>query len=265
MRGTHTRKRSRTYSSKSRRSSKRTRYSRRGRKSINFSTQGGVAKSFGFRGKKLSRRQWNKKLWDATLMKPHYRCNHAQNNTILTAALPETGTLNLVQAMDNSIAPFWQTAGGAIDPDTGGAVGAIDGDIIIRGGKIGYRITNNDPDLVSRGDPIYYQTFLIKGADNFTPGVLPTSVPLGWDPSLLPEFKNKVGRILFEKSFMLRPGESMAVERRVSIMKVDQIAWTTLGARFYWLVIASNGSDTSVDSSLMTRFVNLSFTGDFTT
>jgi len=232
-------------------------------RNTNYSTQSGIAKSFGFRSRKLDGAAYRNKLWDATLMKAHFRSNAAASGSIVTPALPTLATVQISQALDNGVNTFWTSAGGAVDIDAGGTVGAIDGDIILRGGMLGLRVQNNDLALTT-GDTIHYQVYLIKGARNANTGSIPSSVPVGWDPTIIPEFINLFGTIKTTKKFVLRPGETMVVEERIPIQKVDQAAWINNNQRWFWVITASNSSDASLDSSLVTRYFNVSFSANFT-
>jgi len=68
------------------------------------------------------------------------------------------------------------------------------------------------------------------------------------------------------RKFLLRPGETMVIEHKIPIQKVDTAAWVARSSgQWFWLVTAGNANDTSVDTTVFNKYWNLSFAADFTT
>lgn len=242
---------------KKRRYTKRRPYRNRARRSIAFSTQAGSAGTLGFRSKRLSRRSWNKKLWDSTLQKAHFRSNGSLGGAVTSIAAQATVAIGTAQAVDNGVGPFWTAAGGAVVLDQGVAVPTFNGDIIIRGGMVGIKFYNESTTI-----PVQIKLWLIKSAPRPTIANVPASAPFGWEPTLVSEFKKDVGTIIFSKEFQLEPVAEMTVERRLFIMKVDQEAWSADQQRLIWLFTAGDPVAVSTNTTRITTYFNLSFAGD---
>lgn len=227
------------------------------RRSTAFSTQTGSGSGFGFRSKKISRRAWNKKLWDSTLQKSHYRSNGAQGGSVNTATSQSQMSVVTTQAMDNGVGAFWTQGGGCIELNDGEGVPTFVGDIIVRGGKFGIKLFNGATDR-----PVMIQVWLVKSAPRPTTANLPATVQMGWDPSTVPEFIQDIGKIIFRREFQLETLAEMTIERRTGIMKIDQENWATGAQRFIWIIAAADPVAASAVTVGITTYFNCSFSGD---
>lgn len=196
-------------------------------------------------------------LWNSTLQKAHYRSNAAASSSITTQPGVSSGTITILDAIDNGVAPFYTLAGGAQVLDQGTSIPLFKDDIILRGGKMCLSF-NND----STTSSIEIQAWLVKTAPrpNFT--LLPSAVPAGWDPTLVSEFKKDVGSIKYSTKFLLEPGNISTIERRIPIQKIDQEAWADDGQRWKWIVLVRDYITLVTVNVGITTYFNLSFSGD---
>lgn len=234
---------------------KRRRTVRKGRKTIAFTSQSGIGRSLGFRSRKLVRRRWNSMLWNTTLQKEHYRSNLAQHFTISATNSPLMNYT--VQNALNFANPFWLAAGGAVSTDAV-AVPSFDGDIILRGGKIGLLLSNPIADTTS----IRVQVMLIRTGLNVDPTITGTTVSVGWDPSLAVDFPSRVGKVIYRKDILLENSSTSEVEYRVKIQKIDQDNFLSNKYTYRWFIMACNPEATGSTSLAITRYYNLSFSAD---
>jgi len=230
---------------------------RRGRNSSSYSTKAGAAVSLPYKARRISRRLWNKKLWDSTLQKQHYRSNGALSGAITTAASQGQVSITGAQAMDNGVSVFWTAAGGAIEANAGAGVPTFEGDVIIRGGIVGFKLFNESTTI-----PAQCKVYLIKMAPRPSLANIPVAANVGWDPTLVPEFTKDVGKVIFMKEFQLEALAEMSVERRLSIMKIDPESWSTDAQRFYWLFVCGDPQTVTTVTLRVVTYFNISFTAD---
>lgn len=253
VRGTHTRKRSRPMTRKRRTRSTR----KRGRRSSGLTSKSGTGGSFGFRARRISRRSWNHKLWDSTLQKQHVRSNFSTTELLTSGASANLYASHLRSALTNTAAAqFWTAAGGALPIDTG-IVPVVQGDLVIRGGMIGIKCIN----APGTADPINVSVFLIKVGDEFDNGLIPATTFHGWDPTVTPEFNQRLGRIVLRKTFLIENGNVAELKYRLPITKIDGISFTLERNQFYWFIQVNSAN--VGDTLLFTRYHNLSFSADF--
>jgi len=227
------------------------------RRTGSVTTQSGTGYGPKFTSKKLSLTAYRKKLWDSTFMKAHYRTIYAVSTVISTFGPNTTINQSLLNADDNGVAAFWEPTGGAIDPD-GGVVPVFSDDVVLRGGMHRISVGNRSP----VAEAVRVEIFLLRSGATFNTAGFPTTVPVGWDPSLWPEFHAKIGVIVQRKTFLLENGNSgeMFVKRKVQ--KIDQINQAAGRYRFYWLVAVSNATGVTAQDVDVVRSTNLSFCGD---
>lgn len=261
-RGIHTRKRSRTASGSKRRTFKKRRTVRRGRKTNAFTSQSGTGGGLRFKGKRTSRSAYKKHLWDSTLYKDHYRSLRAVSSSINT----NTNTNDLVILAEAAylvgITPFYLAGGGAVTNDVAVLLPSFNGDIIVRGGMVGLRLANTLDTVAANTGSIQGTVFLIKTTKNWQGGVIPASGMTGWDPTMIPDFDTKVGKILYRKNFLLRDADTAVVEYRLPIHKVDQGDVVALYNTYVWLVMAGNVDSALTKNVTVTKYWNMSFAGD---
>lgn len=232
---------------------------RRGSNAVTQTTQSGYGRSLPFRSKKISRRSWNSKLWNSTLQKAHYRSNGSAAGAVVTPATNTTMGVVFAQAVDNGVGAFWTSAGGAQSIDGTTAVPTFRDDIIIRGGMIGLSFYND-----STTDPVEVCVWLIKNSPRPAAGIaaMPSTVSVGWDPTLFAEFSKDIGYVKYKTKFLLEPNASSTIERRLGIQKIDQEAWATDQQRWIWLIATRDFDNTTTNTIRVVNYHNLSFAGD---
>jgi len=154
---------------------------------------------------------------------------------------------------------FWVAATGALPIDPGLPVPIFEGDLIIRGGMLGLRMYNES------ATPVHIKVHLFKDAltPDYTNVVTPQYV--GYDITMVPDYKKGLGRLLYTKEVLLESLMTSVIEWRLPIQKVDQHIWNNGASRYQWWVMASD-MDTTLQSSVrLIGYSNLSFTGDVIT
>lgn len=231
---------------------------RRGQKFTSYTTKSGAGRTFGFKAKRISKRRWNNMLWNSTLQKNHYRSEGVLRSIVATPVTNINMVTGIVEALDNGTAPFWTTAGG-LQVQNAGVTPPLftDSNIILRGGKTGISISNP-----STGTSIAYSVWLIKSADRFSSTNIPALATVGWDPSVIPEFKNDVGFIRRSFTGLLEPGTLFTAEHRLPVQKIDQVEWATLQKRWYWMVAIRDVDNAAQQNIDILSYFNVSFSGD---
>jgi len=261
-RGTHTRKRSRPSSSSKGRTFKRRRTARRGKRSTNFTSQSGIGGGLRFKARRTSRSAYKKHLWDSTLFKEHWRSNFAANTTMTTpASVVLQGVVS--QASLRFLAnPFWTAAGGTISPDSTMPIPNFIGDVIIRGGMIGLRLTNTFDTTDSFRNTLSGTVYLVRTSKNYQPAGIPSSVPIGWDPSLVADFDTLIGKIVYKKTFLLHDADSANIEYRLRTRKVDVGDYQAEFNELVWIIVGGNVDVSSARGFAISYYYNLSFAAD---
>lgn len=266
VRRIHTRVASRSVLGKRRRAGnsvgvfKRRRITRSSR-SNNFTSQRGSGSGLRFRSRRIGRRTWNRLLWRSTLQAEHYRANSAESGTITSPANVELISIGVLRARYFDSAGFWTTTGGAINPE-GGAIPAFsNGDIVIRGGVMGLRLCNQ-LGTATTSETLYGCVYLCRTNNNFNIGGVPASASVGWEPSLVPDFKVNIGRIVYSKKFLLRDTETANVEYRMPIQKIDQSEFIAAYNDYVWVLCVGNTDNAGARVLTWTTYFNLSFVGD---
>lgn len=256
MRGTHTRKRS---GGPLKRSNKRRRtFRRRKGKNVSFTSKAGVASNYRFRSKRLSSRSYRSRLWNDSIMKTHYRSNQSIGFTLSAPLSTASVSVGIQSAIASTAAPFWTSTGGAIQSDIGVAVPTFTGDITLRGGMIGLRISNN----VLDSTPVEADVYLLYSANNPTLAGI-AAQPLGFEPSQLVDFKSLYGKVIMRKKVLIENANSIEITHRLRVQKIDQNDWATNSKRFYWMIAYSAGETLAVASvGTAVAFWNLSFSAD---
>jgi len=231
---------------------------KRGSKSLaDYTSLNTKGTSVGFRGRKTSRRQYKKWLWDSTLFKTHYRSLGAATATINTPANNTDMTLGGVDLYRFGLGnKFWTAGGGAITNDTGVALPLFIGDIILRGGV--WAVTFHNPASTDVMVTVW-EVFTI--AD---PGlsVFPVLSVKGWDPSVSSDFSTLIGKSGRNRQVTIEGGNSYTITGRFKVQKIDQAVYELEG-KSPWLFysIANVGTAAAVGLNLV-RTYNLSFSAD---
>lgn len=253
-------KRKRVFAPKRAFGKRRKTFRRKFRRSTGLTSKSSSGSAIGFRAKKVTRRRWNNMLWNSTLMLTHYRSNSARAVVLTTDITASTGTFNAQSALKFGVNQFYTTAGG-LQPQLSGTVAPVfEGDKIIRGGLIGARFTNESVDP----NPIFVNAFLVKTNSAFLAAALPAFVADGWDPSIIPDFKQRVGRILLSRKFQLENANSAELTFRLPIFKMEDNSYINDRETYVWVFVLSNS--VAGIANVSTQFwYNLSFTADATT
>lgn len=241
---------------------KRKRTTRRGRRSANFTSQSGKGGGITYKGKRTSRRAYKNALWNGSMLSTKYRSNLAANTTFNTPASIVSMSVSAVPALRFSGLSFWTTAGGTTAPDAANVVPPFTGNILLRGGKIGLRLTNVYDTVDAQRNTIQGTVYLIWTSKQFTFGALPGVVPIGWDSSHQPDFNTNIGRIVYKKEFLLRDADVANVEYRLKIRRIDWTDYSNERGQLVWLVLGGNVDSPVAHAIQYATYYNVSFTGD---
>jgi len=212
------------------------RFRRRGTRSSAFTDYKGNVSSFGFRGRKMRPTLYRRMLYNDTIAKNHYRSLLSETSTTATEAGNALGLAYVfLPQMDqigaNNMA-FWDTGVAqtdlSISPPTVWA-----GDIIQRGGAVKCQIFNP-----SNTDSVGFKLFTVKTVKNPDLTLFPNAsqVPRMWDPSTIPDFARKVGKVLNSREGTIRVLSSSSVEYKLRVSKIDQDDFRTGAAAPFTLV-----------------------------
>lgn len=201
-------------------------------------------------------------IWNSTLQREHYRSNLAVSTSINTPATINTMTLNIQEALRSAGNQFYVAAGGAIAPDAAQALPTFTGDVVIRGGKIGIRVANTFDTADASRSTINGTVFLVRTSLNFTSGSFPATTQVGWDPTLIQDFRTLIGRIVYRKNFLLRDAETADIEYRLKCEKMDVGDYVNTRNTYLWVVLAGNVDVAAARSFAITTYWNLSFSAD---
>lgn len=248
---------------RTKRVSRRRRGRKGGRKTSNFTSQSGVGSGISFRSRKVRRSKYNNMLWNSTMFKKHWRSANSVSSSLSSSVAPERITAELSTALRFGGNSFWTTAGGAINPD-GGVVGTFpsDEDFVIRGGKLGLRISNTYDTLGTTGESVQVWVYLLRTSPGYNPGALASSYPIGWDPSLITDFQTLLGKIVYKKQFLLKDAEVADVEYRLKIQKIDASDYVAGRNTFVWMYMVGTADSGGARTIQVAPYYNISFTAD---
>jgi hypothetical protein len=226
-----------------------------------FTSRKGPFSGTPFRGRRIKPHAWKRSLFSHTRHLNHWRSNSAQAFTTSTGGTVGVGNI-VVHTPLVPIAgmPFWTIGGGAVSTDTGVAVPLFDGDIILRGGKIGITLVKD----VTSTDVIQVQVWVFRLIPNPELGLIPSNSPLGWDPSLTADISRAFGKVIgYKTTTMTVTGEDFTMEYRLGVQKMDQhIVATDTGSQPLFFIKCTNltsNTDVNVHGLI---YHNVSFTGD---
>lgn len=249
---------------------RRNRFSRRGGRTSTITGQSGVAKSFGFRSRRVRPRVYRRMLWRDTLNATHYRSAFDILNVNNAPATVTNANAALYQALPGN--GFWLVSGGLQAYDTGITPPLFTGDITIRGGLIRCALANE-----SINDSVRVKVYLIWANKNPDPAKVVTGAALSTmaDPSLFADF-DEFGKVVMMREMTLLPlSNPVEIFHRLRVQKIDQGEYlpnpgpviNSGGSQFYWYVLTSKMSSISVGVAPV-RIVtshNLSFSADANT
>lgn len=259
-----TRKRSRSVAPFMRR--KRTRFARkrRGRARIGKPSENIIA-AVPFRTRRISRRAYKKKLWDYTSMLTKYRSALNRNSSIDTLASTtgwKVDVLPFMIASDTS--PFYTTTGGLLAHDTG-VTGTFKGNLVIRGGQLLVKLFNNTEVADGNNDSVECVIAIIKGSYAFDSTALVNTTPSVRGIDYAPDFARKFGRLLVQRRFIIKEGESQSLAYRLPIHKVDEADYVERKHIYYLYIAVQNGFVPTIQTCTYAWGHDLTFTGDLIT
>lgn len=200
-------------------------------------------------------------------MKTHYRTVLAQTDDFVTSGSAAQCRVFYYPTIEFG-ARFWTAAGGAVGVDTAVAVPTFQDDIILRGGVIKLTIGNiNETNL----SDIYVRIWLI--ISDQTPGIGASVPPNGtggvatnfsrdWDPSVVADsHKEFAKRIILQRNALVQNGETLVVQHRMRIQKIDQEDYLDDNNKLWWVVAVSPNTNNS-NNFTCTASYNMSFSGD---
>lgn len=228
-------------------------------RTTSFTSKASTANSFGFRSKKIKPNTYRNILWKDSIMKTKYRTCQAFTQGQTSAADSARYTIGLYDAFGTTASPFWTAAGGTVNTDFGSAVPTFNGDIIVRGGILGIRITNQDTD----SQPQEVRVMLFRTIDR--QGAVPpaiTNQPIGFDMTILTDFTQFYGRPLMQKTVLLENNNVAEFKFRLRVHKVDQYQFSQVVKRYYWMVALNSCTNATATSATVTQYWNASFAAD---
>jgi len=231
----------------------RTRRSVRGIGNSKYSSSG--AQDYGtFKARRVSRRTYQNRLWNASSMSEHYRSIGAESYATITPASLTTMSVSFTAADDNGIGTPYQV--------TGGLQNSADDllyNIVLRGGLMKLTVSNDGAGT----PPTQVTIWGIRSVPCVDLTGFPTLTPVkGWDPSIFPDFNRKVGKILVKRTFILGNQDSCSMTMKKTLRKIDTSDWVDGSNRHYWLVAVSNLETAATQSHTVVNSYNLSFCGD---
>lgn len=245
---------------------KRRRFTKRtgGRRTLDYTGWNLKGHAVGFRGRKTSRAAFKRHIWNSTMFKDHYRSILTLASGFSTPAnTTESRVLffNMYESSGTGASPFWTTTGGAQPIDIGEGVPIFDG-VVLRGGKFEMTLANQS------ANDIKVKIYRITTGNNpdFTnaPGPL-TNVDQAWDPSVVPDFYNQIGKPFMSREVLIEGGNAYTFVTRFKSQKIDENAYE-LQARSPYLIVQIGNVGTSVANAFeIKRSYNVSFSGDATT
>jgi len=243
---------------------------RRGFRSSAFTDYKGNVTTFGFRGRKMRPTLYRRMLYNDTIAKNHYRSLLSETSTTATEAGNALGLAYVfLPQMDqigvNNMA-FWDTGVAqtdlSISPPTVWA-----GDIIQRGGAVKCQIFNP-----SNTDSVGFKLFTVKTIKNPDLALFPNAaqVPRLWDPSTIPDFARKVGKVLMSREGTIRVPSSSSVEYKLRVSKIDQAEFRVAGSpnvlvagnQIMFLLVVYNLSTTTAIDTVVNTSSSQSFSAD---
>lgn len=191
-------------------------------------------------------------------MKSHYRSTLADFDTITTGIVATDLITKLYQARKIGGQPFWVPAGGALALDDATSVPEFQDDIIMRGGLLNFTVANH---LDTADTDITVKVWLFRSDE--TPDYPATSVtqPRDWDPTCYPDSHRRLGKMLLSRTALLKTGDSLKVQWRMRIEKIDQQDYMNNNKEYYWMVGITTNGTVNDGVNIITSF-NLSFSGD---
>lgn len=237
------------------------------RKSTWYSDYAGNARTLSYSAKKINRKAWKRKLWSDTLASQHWRAVASATGTISTGTTSGQGTLTTDFPLMNLTGSlgFWEN--GVIPADQNMSVPLFNGDVTLRGGKIFMQVFNP-----STTESIGFKVWRVKTIKNPEVTLFPNviTVPTTYDPTCIPDFDRKVGKIWDMKEGTIRALSSMTYEWKCPIQKIDQATYRVSGApntfvggdQFALVILVYNVASNTAINVVNNTGYNVSFSAD---
>jgi len=242
---------------------KRTRFAKRkftrkgGRKTIDFTSLNTRGHAVGFRGKKTSRRTFNKHVWNSTIFKPHYRSCRTTITPLTTPPAPTDGTIQFFNMYQFGGVGFATVAGGAREIDAGAGVPTFEeSSFVLRGGRFELTIVNMS------ATEIRVKLWRITTGNNPDFSIVPGTEDSAWDPSVTPDFYNQVGKPFMSREVIIQGNDEYTFSTRFKTQKIDGEAYANNARSPYICILVSNFQETGESEFNCVTSYNLSFTGD---
>ncbi|AXF52029.1 MAG: putative capsid protein [Cressdnaviricota sp.] len=228
-----------------------------GKRTTDFTSLNTRGHAIGFRGKKTSRRTFNKHIWNSTIFKPHYRSVLTQDLNLSTPATLTDGTIQLFNMYQFGGVGFGTAAGGAREIDLGAGVPTFEeSSFILRGGKYELTIAN-----LSTSD-LKMKLWRITTGNNPDLSVVPASEDWGWDPSVTPDFFNQVGKPWMSREVIINGNDQYTFSTRFKTQKIDGEAYINNARSPYLCILVSSQDGGGVANFKAIQSYNLSFSAD---
>jgi len=266
-------KRKRVYaprSTKRRRTGKGRRFARKRRagakKAASWTIQTGTGKGLFPSSRKLTRRAWKNHLWRDTLANTHWSSMANTTTAINTGTTVALGTTSIIfptfGGTPGPTTAFWTATGGLQPKDEGAAVPTFEeGNIVIRGGQIGFTVSV--PDDQTEECTLRIWTVFLTPEPDLT--LVPTTIPYGAQLKSHADFEARVGRVVDYKEATLGHGTNpvFTYVRRLGVQKIDMETWgTTLGKQHIFIVALANMQDATNVILPSITWHDMSFCGD---
>jgi len=241
---------------KRRRTNNRRRFRKGGRRVADFTSLNTRGTTVGFRSKKVSRKTYNRHLWNSTLFATHYRSVRSIAGDVVMQTNDVVATIFGLNMYKFDANPFWTVTGGAVSVDTGIAVPAFIGDIILRGGIYTVTFANTST------NDIKLNIWMSTTVPDPVVTVVPASSTIAWDPSVSPDFNSQVAKTWMSKSVLIEGGNSYSITNRFKLQKIDQTTYIVEGRTPIIWVSAFNIGNSAANILRVVRSHNLSFSAD---
>lgn len=238
---------------------------KKGRRNTSYTSKKGTGSAIPFRSRKISGRRYRSILWNDSILRTKYRTNFAFTQGQTTPLTSSAMSVVLYDAFGNTASPPWTVGGGALANDFGTPVPIFSGDIIIRGGVLGIRISNQSAD----SQPQEVKVFLLVTPNRSTTGaaLAPPAIsdqPVGFDLSQLTDFPSIYGKVLYSKTALIENSNVVEFVYRMRTHRIDRYQYAQAAKRFYWVVAVGGTETAAASTATVTQYWNASFVGDST-
>lgn len=228
----------------------------------------------------MSVRRWRRTIFRDTQAKAHYR---SLGSGLQPVVAPAIGTPNVcgvymfpaMQIIAGAFSPvhpvgtlFWQRPQ-VQDLDFGVTAPDFLGDIVLRGGFCRLMV-GAYPENVNIRVRVY-AVWANKNPDaDLYAAVNNTNKQMEFDPSMIPDFSTKFGKILYMKEAMVPVSETFEVVHRLKPQKIDRAVFTgelaptePAGAQLWWMLFVTPlDSNTIAAAVTVTNSYSVSFSAD---